>query len=196
MRINTVADFRRAVRFGPYTFPGMYDIAFITSDGAALCHACATSERRSIIDSIATKCADGWQVVAVQSTDSWECGAPCDHCGKDIGPEMETAPLTPDYSPDDHQREELARELVGAVGTAFMDSDMGGEWLDVRVTMRKRANGDGGFWWLSVGDASYDTDHGHACGASSVEIVRHLNFTDALAIVDDCVAQCLDALNQ
>ncbi len=89
MRIHTVSDFRRAVRFGPYTFPGLYDIAFITSDGAALCHGCVTDNRRNIADSIATNCNDGWQVIGAESTNMWDEGSPCDHCGCHLGPESE-----------------------------------------------------------------------------------------------------------
>jgi hypothetical protein len=108
----------------------------------------------------------------------------------------------PDYSPDADQREEMARELMAEVENAFHDgeySDIDDTYLDVRVMVRVPA-GDPDLttacWWLAVGDASYDTAHGHACGASYAPIVRHLSMTDALDIIDDCVAQCLDAIAQ
>jgi len=45
--INTIGDFRAAVRNGAYAWPGGYPLFFICSDGAALCHKCAKAERRN-----------------------------------------------------------------------------------------------------------------------------------------------------
>lgn len=99
MRIDTVFDFRRAVRMGPYAWPGGYPLAYVTGDGATLCHACATSERRSIADSISTRCDDGWLVIAVESTDSYDDVVTCDNCGTDINPlpEWVTSYVLPSY---------------------------------------------------------------------------------------------------
>ena len=84
MLIRNVEEFRKAVRIGPYVWPGGYAAEFITNDGACICHKCANKERRNIVDSISTKTDDGWFVVG------WDCAAnhdetnTCDHCGKDI----------------------------------------------------------------------------------------------------------------
>jgi hypothetical protein len=88
MYIDTVADFRKAIRVGPYAWPGGYDLYFMTSDGAALCHGCATKERRSVIDSIATKCNDGWRVVAVDATCNTDSEVRCDHCATVLQEDM------------------------------------------------------------------------------------------------------------
>jgi hypothetical protein len=80
MQVSTVSDFRRAVRFGPYAWPGGYDIFAITSDGGVLCAKCMNAERRLIIDSIATKRNDGWQVAAIGTTADTDDEVRCDHC--------------------------------------------------------------------------------------------------------------------
>lgn len=80
MRISSVSDFRRAVRYGPYAWPGGYDVYGITSDGAVLCRVCMNSERRSIIDSIATNARDGWKVEALDATCNTDSEVRCDHC--------------------------------------------------------------------------------------------------------------------
>ena len=80
MLISSVSDFRRAIRFGPFAWPGMNDIYAITSDGGTLCHKCMSSERRAIVDSIATKCDDGWRVVALDATCNTDSEVRCDHC--------------------------------------------------------------------------------------------------------------------
>jgi hypothetical protein len=65
MRIKTVGDFRRAVRMGPYAWPGGYSIFGVTSDGGVLCARCMDAERRSIAYAIGHDVPDGWRVEAV-----------------------------------------------------------------------------------------------------------------------------------
>jgi hypothetical protein len=89
MLINDPAEFARALSFGPYAWPGGDDIAYRVSDGACFCHACASAEATLITDSIVCHSSDGWRVVAVESTDGWECGDKCAHCGKHLGPELD-----------------------------------------------------------------------------------------------------------
>ena len=82
MHINTVHDFRRAVRM-PYAWPGGYPTYFICDDSAALCHSCAKSERRNILDSIAHKHRDRWRVVGLDiNYEDVDLG--CGHCGRSI----------------------------------------------------------------------------------------------------------------
>ncbi len=83
MPINSISDFRRAMRNGPYAWPGCYPCYFITSDGAALSFEAAKKERRNILESIAHRLDDGWRVVAVEI--NWEDGQlTCDHTGERI----------------------------------------------------------------------------------------------------------------
>lgn len=80
MTIESVADFRRAVRMGPYAWPGGYDVFAITSDGATLCAECMTTERRLIVDAIARKDNSGWRVLAVDCTANTDDNVTCDNC--------------------------------------------------------------------------------------------------------------------
>ena len=83
MNINTIGDFRRAIRAGPYAWPGGYPLYFITSDGAALSYAAAKAARRDVLEAIAAHADDGWRVVAVLV--NWEdVELMCDHTGKSI----------------------------------------------------------------------------------------------------------------
>lgn len=81
MQINSISDFRSAIRNGQYAWPGGYPCYFITSDGAALSFDAARKERRNILESIATQSNDGWRVVAVDI--NWEdTELQCDHTGQ------------------------------------------------------------------------------------------------------------------
>ena len=83
MLIKTVSDFRRAMRYGKYAWPGAYPCFFITSDGCALSFEAARAERRNIVESIAHGLKDGWQIVAMdinyENPDLY-----CDHTGNRI----------------------------------------------------------------------------------------------------------------
>jgi len=83
MQINSISDFRKAVRNGPYAWPGGYPLYFICDDGGALCCACAKTERRNILESISNKARDGWNVrgMDINYEDS---ELTCDHCNKAI----------------------------------------------------------------------------------------------------------------
>jgi hypothetical protein len=70
MYINTISDFRKAVRNGPYAWPGGYPMFFLTSDGEALSYAAVKQERRNILEAIRDKSNNGWRVVAVDI--NWE----------------------------------------------------------------------------------------------------------------------------
>lgn len=83
MNINTVSDFRTAMRNGPYAWPGGYPLYFITSDGCALSFDAAKQNRRYIIESIAHHINDGWRIVATDI--NWEdADLYCGHTGKRI----------------------------------------------------------------------------------------------------------------
>lgn len=82
MQINSVSDFRTAVRHGPYAWPGGYPVFFICDDGGTLCCKCVKTERRNILESVAHKSRDGWHVIAADI--NWEEDMTCDHCNAAI----------------------------------------------------------------------------------------------------------------
>ena len=83
MTINTISDFRKAVRNGPYVWPGGYPLYFLTSDGEALSFNAAKQERRSILEAIRDHDNSGWRVVAMDV--NWEDGdLHCAHTGERI----------------------------------------------------------------------------------------------------------------
>lgn len=65
MKIQTVSDFRRAMRHGPYAWPGGYPVHFVTSDGEALSFAAVRGNIRLVLDSIAHRHNDGWRVIGL-----------------------------------------------------------------------------------------------------------------------------------
>jgi hypothetical protein len=83
MHINSISDFRRAIRNGPYAWPGGYPCYFVTSDGAALSWNAARHNRRAILEAIAGKLSDGWRVIGMDI--NWEDSALyCDDTGERI----------------------------------------------------------------------------------------------------------------
>lgn len=65
-RIKTGAQLRATLRAGSLTWPGFYPLFFITSDGGALAFDTVRDNLRGVLDSIRTKCDDGWRVVACE----------------------------------------------------------------------------------------------------------------------------------
>lgn len=83
MQINSISDFRNAMRHGPYAWPGGYPCYFITSDGAALSFKAAKQEKRNILESLASRSNDGWRIVAMDV--NWEDSSLiCDHTNEPI----------------------------------------------------------------------------------------------------------------
>ena len=81
MHINSISDFRKALRDGAWAWPGGYPQFFITHDGEALSFEVAKAERRNIIESLASNLRDGWRVVAVDI--NWEdTELRCAHSGE------------------------------------------------------------------------------------------------------------------
>jgi hypothetical protein len=66
MQTNTISDFRRATRIGPYAWPGGYPLYFITNDGGAISWDGAKQDRRDILESIRDNDSRGWRVVAME----------------------------------------------------------------------------------------------------------------------------------
>ena len=84
MIIHTVEDFRKALRLGPYVWPGGYELFFIVDDGEFLCHSCAEDNRRQIADSIGTACNDGWRVIGFDAECNADGPVTCAHCYRTI----------------------------------------------------------------------------------------------------------------
>ncbi len=70
MDIRNISDFRRAMRAGPYAWPGGYPRYFVMDDGAAVSFDGARANLRQIIEAIAYRQANGWRVVGVDI--NWE----------------------------------------------------------------------------------------------------------------------------
>lgn len=83
MKIQTISDFRRAMRAGSHAWPGGYPVYFITADGAALSFKAARECRREILDAITSdNRRGGWRIVAADI--AWEGPLHCDHTGEPI----------------------------------------------------------------------------------------------------------------
>lgn len=64
--IDTVAQFKATLRAGEFTFPGAYQLYFITDDGAAVSFDGARDNYRLIIDSIRNRLNDGHLIVGCE----------------------------------------------------------------------------------------------------------------------------------
>lgn len=84
----TSLEIRQAIR-QKFAWPGGYEIFLITSDGAALCCACARENYRQIAWSRRFNCHDGWKVEAADIDANLNNAIYCDHCSKQIGEDWE-----------------------------------------------------------------------------------------------------------
>jgi hypothetical protein len=72
MIIQSIADYRRAIRVGPYAWPGGYPVFFVMSDGESLSFKAAKSERRLILEALADHASgnrhesSGWRPIALE----------------------------------------------------------------------------------------------------------------------------------
>ena len=84
MIIQTVSEFRAAMRQGPYAWPGGYPLFFVTEDGEALSFAAVRAERRLVLEAVAGRDNNGgWRVIALEV--NWEDESlTCAHTGKAI----------------------------------------------------------------------------------------------------------------
>lgn len=82
-RIGSVADFKAALRAGPYTFPGGYAVAFLAIDGGLICHDCARENAFQVMWSLRDDIRDGWHLCG-QAVVEETHGDTCAHCGRDI----------------------------------------------------------------------------------------------------------------
>ncbi len=83
MHINSISDFRRAVRNGAYAWPGGYPCFWLMSDGEALSFDVCKSERRNMLEALRDDSRNGWRPVALDI--NYEDGdLYCAHTGKRI----------------------------------------------------------------------------------------------------------------
>lgn len=81
--IANTRQLKATLRGGAFAWPGGYPLYFITSDGGALAFETVRDNLRSVLDSIKTKCNDGWRVVACDV--NWEnTDLADDHTGEPI----------------------------------------------------------------------------------------------------------------
>jgi hypothetical protein len=79
--IRNGAELRASIRAGAYAWPGGYALAFLASDGGAICFDCARRELRSITWSIRHRVSDGWRIVGIAGEHETDEACHCDHCG-------------------------------------------------------------------------------------------------------------------
>lgn len=80
MEIKTISDFRRAVRNGPYAWPGGYPLYWLMADGEAVSFDVCRTERRSMLEAIAYGHDAQWRPIAIEI--NWEdIGLYCAHTG-------------------------------------------------------------------------------------------------------------------
>lgn len=115
MLIETIADFRAAMRSGPYAWPGGYPRYFVLSDGEALSFAAARNNIREILEALVDYRTmgenedSGWRPVGVEI--NWEDNdLTCAHSG-----ELIECACPPDDDTDmaarhDREQEELTAE--------------------------------------------------------------------------------------
>lgn len=90
MLINSISDFRKAVRNGPYAWPGGYPLYWIMSDGAAVSFDVArvSWEGRLMLEALHDHATNNWpdkQWLPVALEINWEDTAlTCDHTGERI----------------------------------------------------------------------------------------------------------------
>lgn len=84
--ITTGAELRASLRAGPYVWPGGYALAYVTTDGATLCHACARTEFAQCAYALRHNVRNGWHITGVMSEADTDDTGVCDHCGHEIWP--------------------------------------------------------------------------------------------------------------
>ena len=70
MIINSISDFRRAMRHGQYAWPGGYPCFFLMSDGEALSFEAAKRNKRAILAALAYGVDPWWRPIAFEV--NWE----------------------------------------------------------------------------------------------------------------------------
>lgn len=86
MTISSIAEFRAAMRQGPYAWPGGYPLFWLMADGEACAFDVAKTERRAFLEALRDRDIrprDSWLPVALEV--NWEDSElVCAHTGKPI----------------------------------------------------------------------------------------------------------------
>jgi hypothetical protein len=84
MQINTPSDFGRALKQGPFAWPGGYPLYFVCSDGEALSFDAARKNASCITNALRDPWdKSGWRVIGAEV--NWEDPSlTCAHTGKPI----------------------------------------------------------------------------------------------------------------
>ena len=91
----TIRRVKEAVR-NKYAWPGGYELAFVTSDGALLCTDCVRKNWRAVLDDMKTDYpSSGWKISAItyEAVSAETCKEDgnedlisyCDQCNKEFG---------------------------------------------------------------------------------------------------------------
>ncbi len=73
MEIKTVSDFRKAIRNGPYAWPGGYPCFFLMADGDTCSYDALNDNRRLVIGALCNDdCPDSLQWTPVAFDVNWE----------------------------------------------------------------------------------------------------------------------------
>lgn len=83
MEINSIADFRRAVRNGPYAWPGGYPLYWLMADGEACAFDVAKTERRAMLEALRDRDNSGWRPIALEINYE-DSELYCAHTGREI----------------------------------------------------------------------------------------------------------------
>jgi hypothetical protein len=82
--INSVSDLKSCLRAGKYSWPGGYEVSFLTKNGGNICWNCAYQNFKWIIFSVANQINDGWLIDCIMITVNNEGDDCCDHCHSPI----------------------------------------------------------------------------------------------------------------
>ncbi len=81
--VNSISDFRKAVRHGPYAWPGGYPTYWLMSDGEACKFKVSKWMRRQMLEALRDNDNSGWRPVAFEI--NWEdANLFCAHTGERI----------------------------------------------------------------------------------------------------------------
>ena len=78
---DTTTDYRRLAE-ERFTFPGAYELFFITDDGGVLCSPCVVTEWDDTISQADE--GDGWFIVGVDHSGNCDEPVHCDHCNREV----------------------------------------------------------------------------------------------------------------
>lgn len=154
MQINTIGDFRRAVRNGPYAWPGGYPMYWLMADGEACAFDVAKSQRREMLEALRDYQGAGntynndWRPIALEV--NWEDAALfCAHTGARIESAYAEDKVTQEKKADvPAAMAELEHELWRAINQGAITNNF--QWTAV---LKRDSDGEPFIAVLTVGHA-------------------------------------------